>query len=331
MNLIVSVIQLPYKAKKTANQLIKDVFKENGVQFKLISENDAIPYLEERNYYYKFACYRKNFSRNKKNKYIDLDFQYLISLSKLDKELRYILLQMTLEIEHFLKVKILKDISYNNQVDGYEIVSDYITSYNDKHSRPISIDLLIDRGKSQNSVSHGIYTKVINNQKYIAIWQLIELMQMYELQYFFDYYFTRFQQSDIKVNTYKSLIVSSSYIRNAAAHNSPLLVNLASCPSDAFTSKGINNRYINSLLKPHLKDAAIDLAVKPTYRFKDIAAVLKLYKLLRVSPTSSIDPIIDSLRNLLDSINNKPPCPKLNNDVMTFFTNLQKLFVDIYK
>lgn len=331
MNFIVS-IQLPYKSKKTANQLIKDVFKENGVQFNLISETDAIPYLEERNYYYKFACYRKNFRRNKKNKYIDLDFQYLVSLSKLDKELRYILLQMTLEIEHFLKVKILKDISYNGQVDGYEIVSDYISSYNAKNtSRQISIKILIERGKNQNSVGHGIYTKVIANNNYIAIWQLIELMQMHELQYFFEYYFTRFQQPNINVPAYKSLIISSRYIRNAAAHNSPLLVNLASCPPDAFTSNGIKHYYINRLLKPHLKDAAIDLAIKPTYRFKDIAAILKLYKLLRVSPTSSIDPIIDSLSDLLDNINNKPPCPKLNNDVMTFFTNLQKLFVNIYK
>lgn len=326
------VIQLPYKEKKTANQLITDIFKENGVQFNLISETDAIPYLEERNYYYKFACYRKNFGRNKKNKYIDLDFQYLISLSKVDKELRYILLQMTLEIEHFLKVKILNNISYNIQVDGYEIVNDYISSYNAKNSKEISIDLLIERGKSQSSVNHGIYTKVIANKKYIAIWQLIEIMQMHELQYFFEYYYTRFQQPSINTKAYTSLIISSRYIRNAAAHNSPLLVNLAACPLDAFTTNnGVNNYYINSLLRPHFRDAGIALAIKPTYRFKDIAGVLKLYKLLRVSPSSSIDPIIDSLKTLLDGVNSNPPCPKLNNDVMTFFINLQKIFVNIFK
>jgi abortive infection bacteriophage resistance protein len=328
---MLSVIQLPYKEKKTANQLITDVFKKNGVQFNLISETDAIPYLEERNYYYKFACYRKNFSRDKKHKYIDLDFQYLISLSKLDKELRYILLQMTLEIEHFLKVKILRDISYNNQVDGYEIVNDYISSYNAKNTKQISIELLIERGKNQSSVNHGIYSKITANKKYIAIWQLIEIMQMHELQYFFEYYYTRFQHPSIKVKAYKSLIISSRYVRNAAAHNSPLLVNLASCPPDAFTTNGVNNYYINSLLRPHLRDASISLAIKPTYRFKDIAGVLKLYKLLRVSPTSSKDPIIDSLENFLDGVYDNPPCPKLNNDVMTFFINLQKIFANIYK
>lgn len=331
MDFIVSVIQLPYKEKKTASQLITEVFKPNGVQFNLISETDAIPYLEERNYYYKFACYRKNFRRDKKNKYIDLDFQYLISLSKLDKKLRYILLQMTLEIEHFLKAEILKDISYNNQVDGYEIVDDYISSYNAKHrSRPIAIDTLIDRGKNENSIYHGIYKKVIDNNNYIAIWQLFEFMEMHELQYFFEYYFTRFKKSNLNVKAYKSLIINSRYIRNAAAHNNPLLVNLASCPVDAFnTKKGVNNYYINSLLKSHFKDAAIAPAIKPTYRFKDIAGVLKLYQLLIVSSSSSHDSLIDSLRDLLNGIIKNPPCPRLNNDVMTFFTNLHKLFINI--
>lgn len=325
-----SVIQLPYKEKKTANQLIEEIFKKNGVQFKAISEADAIPYLEERNYYYKFACYRKNFRRDTKNKYIDLDFQYLISLSRLDKELRYILLQMTLEIEHFLKVKILKDVSYNASVDGYAIVNDYISSYNMKHSNPISIDSLINRGKNENSSSHGIYTKVISNQKYIAVWQLIEIMQMQELQYFFEYYFTRYQKSDINVKAYKSLLISSRYIRNAAAHNSPLLVNLSSCPSDAISKGNIDNRYVNTLLRPHLKDAGIALVIRPTYRFKDIAGVLKLYKLLKYSPSTS-DELVNSLRYLLKSVNNNPPFPKLNNDLMFFFKNTQKIFEDIYK
>lgn len=328
------VIQLPYKEKKTANQLIEEIFKKNGVQFNHISEADAIPYLEERNYYYKFACYRKNFRRNLKNKYIDLDFQYIISLSKLDKELRYILLHMTLEIEHFLKSKILKDISYNSDVDGYAIVQDYISSYNAKpeHQNSISIELLINRGKNKNSANHGIYTKVIANQGYIAIWQLIEIMQMQELQYFFEYYFTRYPDSALNVNAYKSLIISSRYIRNAAAHNSPLLVNLASCPDDAISSNGrVNNRYVNALLKPHLDDAKVAFAIRPTYRFKDIAGVLKLYKLLKHSPSSSTDSLVDSLRSLLKRVNNNPPCPRTNNDVMFFFRNIHKLFEDIYK
>jgi len=330
---MMSVIQLPYKEKKTAIQLIEEVFKRNGIEFNLISETEAIAYLEDRNYYYKFACYRKNFLRDKKNKYIDLDFQYLISLSKLDKDLRYILLQMTLEIEHFLKVKILKDVSYNNSVDGYAIVQDYIFSYNTKYNNnPISIESLIARGKNKNSANHGIYTKVTANQKYIAVWQLLEIIQMKELQYFFEYYFTRYRQSGLNVVAYKSLIISTRYIRNAAAHNSPLLVNLSSCPINAFTEQNkVNQKYINTLLTPHLNNARIALAIRPTYRFKDIAGVLKLYKLLKHGYSTSEDPLVVSLRNLLENVKNNPPCPKLNNDIVFFFENIHKLFKDIYK
>ncbi|GED65613.1 Abi family protein [Lysinibacillus fusiformis] len=327
-----SVILLPYKEKKTASQLIEGILKRNGVKFNCISEADAIPYLEERNYYYKFACYRKNFRRDKKNKYIDLDFQYLISLSRLDKELRYILLQMTLEIEHFLKVKVLKDVSYNNEVDGYEIINDYITSYNAKHSNnTISIESLINRGQNASSSNHGIYTKIIANQKYIAIWQLIEIMQMQELQYFFEYYFNRYPNPDININAYKSLMISTRYIRNAAAHNSPLLVNLSSCPADAISNGKVNKRYVNTLLLPDLIGAGVALAIRPTYRFKDIAGVLKLYKLLKYNPSSTPDTLIDSLGNLLKTVNNEPPFPKLNNDLMFFFRNIQKLYEYIYK
>lgn len=326
------VIYLPYKEKKTAQQLISDVFIKNGVKFDLIREEAAIPYLEDRNYYYKLACYRKNFRRDKKQKYIDLDFQHLISLSKIDKDLRYLLLQMTLEIEHFLKVTILKDISYNQDVDGYAIVSDYISSYNAKHrDKPISVKVLIERGKNQNSVNHGIYNKVNANGDYIAVWQLLEILQMYELEYFFEYYFNRYVNPSINVSAYKSLLVSSRYIRNAGAHNSALLVNVASSPSNAFTKSGVNKHYINSLLKPHFINAKIALAVKPTYRFRDIASVLKLYNLLRITPTSSNDSIVNSLESLLNTINTKPPFPKLNNDMNLFFLNLRKLFIDIYK
>lgn len=326
-----SVIQSTIKEKKTALQLIEEIFKKNGVKFNYISEADAIPYLEEKNYYYKFACYRKNFRRGTNNKYIDLDFQYLISLSKIDKELRYILLQMTLEIEHFLKVKILKDISYNNDVDGYAIIDSFICSYNDKNNNPISIDSLINRSKNENSSNHGIYTKVIADGYTIAVWQLMEILQMQELQYFFEYYFTRYPKTDINVKAYKSLLISSRYIRNAAAHNSPLLVNLSSCPIDAISNGRVNNRYVNALLKPHLKDADVALAIKPTYRFKDIAGVLKLYKLLKYYSSISNDSLVDSLRELLKNVNNKPPFPKLHNDLMFFFKNIQKLFEDIYK
>lgn len=326
-----SVIQLPYKEKKTASQLI-EVFKKNGVQFKHISEADAIPYLEERNYYYKFACYRKNFRRDKMNKYIDLDFQYLISLSRLDKELRYILLQMTLEIEHSLKVKILKDVSYNNAVDGYEIVHDYIFSYNERNpNKQMSIDSIIKRGIHSNSSNHGIYNKVIANQGYIAIWQLIEFMQMQELVYFFEYYFNRYPNINLDASAYKSLLISSRYIRNAAAHNTPLLVNLSSSPTDDKSRKGVNKYYISKLLIQHLNDARVSQVIIPTYRFKDIAGVLKLYKLIKFSTSPSEDSLVNSLKSLLINIHDNPPFSEKNNDLMFFFKNLQKLFDDIYK
>lgn len=73
------------------------------------------------------------------------------------------------------------------------------------------------------------------------------------------------------------------------------------------------------------------MVIKPTYRFKDIAGVLKLYSLLKHNDSTPIDSLVESLRNLFKNINANPPCPKLNNDIMFFFKNIQKLFEDIYK
>jgi len=329
--------QLPYKSKKTPEELVKHILKPNGVKFEIVKEEDAIPYLKDLNYYYKFTCYRKNFWKDKKKKYKDLDFGYLVHLSDLDKELRHILLTMILEIEHNIKTQILRHISYNPKVDGYEIVHDYISSYNAKYSekspflKKISIENFIKRGRSASSAGHGIYNKVKENNNYIAIWQLIEFMEFRELQYFFEYYFTRFQEKYIDVPPYVSLMVSSRYIRNAAAHNNPLLINLSAYPSDAIKKNGINKRYLNSLLQDHFRRGKIAKPIQFTHRFKDIASTFKLYKILREDANASNDPMIGALDALFKKIKTDSLFPTTNNDVAFFFTNLQKIYDDIYK
>ena len=83
--------------------------KSKGVRFDLISETDACSYLAENNNYFRIRSYRTNFEKvtegARKGQYANLDFKMLVDLSIVDMLLRNELLPMSLDIEHFSKVR----------------------------------------------------------------------------------------------------------------------------------------------------------------------------------------------------------------------------------
>ena len=47
--------------------------------------------------------------------------------------LRYTLLPMTLDIEHFAKVKLMREVTERADEDGYSIVADYLESLSERN------------------------------------------------------------------------------------------------------------------------------------------------------------------------------------------------------
>ncbi len=94
------------KLKTTIEEQVR-ILKSRNVKFNITSEEEAKRFLTEKSYYFKISAYRENFDyrvlQNGDIAYKDLDFAYLKELSKIDMYLRYMILELTLDIEHYLK------------------------------------------------------------------------------------------------------------------------------------------------------------------------------------------------------------------------------------
>ena len=114
------------KMKLTVEEQIQDMIDKN-IQFELCSVEDAKKFLKYNNYYFKLKSYARNYNINvQTKKYYNLDFAYLVELSKLDMYIRKIILELCLDVEHYLKVRLMNDLSNNSEEDGYNIVKIFL-------------------------------------------------------------------------------------------------------------------------------------------------------------------------------------------------------------
>lgn len=96
--------------------------KGKGIKFDLYSEDEARSFLRQNNYFMKVSAYRRLYPKcppesKRPGEYQNLDFAYLVELSTIDVHLRYLILQMCLDIEHFIKVHLMTHATDNPQED----------------------------------------------------------------------------------------------------------------------------------------------------------------------------------------------------------------------
>lgn len=123
------------KPMKTVRELIQHM-KNKGIGFNILNEVEAEEHLNNHNNYFKLTAYRKNYTKytsgSNKDKYERLEFAYLVELARIDAEIRSLLLDMALDIEHFLKVALIKVVEnemINKKVeDGYKILDGYFNA-----------------------------------------------------------------------------------------------------------------------------------------------------------------------------------------------------------
>lgn len=203
----------------TEEQIIH--LKEKNVSFNLYSEHDAYEYLQYNNNYFKLASYRKNYDKYHEGvntgKYIALDFGYLRDLAIIDMRLRYVLIQMSLDIEHYAKMQILRSAEQHHE-DGYQICEDFILSLVKQQQDSLNQEL------SRNISSiycHDLYEKYHNH---FPVWAFLEIISFGRLISFYGFCSTRYNDKHMRSQYF--MLKECKGVRNAAAHSSCILNDL---------------------------------------------------------------------------------------------------------
>lgn len=186
--------------------------KNKGITFKICSEEKAREYLCNHNTFFRIRAYRKNFSKNGKGKYVNLDFGHLLDLSIIDYEFRRILLSMALNIEHYSKLELIDYISKNNPSSAYDLIEKFIQSFPDVKSSIIT--------QKRSPYDEDLYNK-FNNPEKMPIWVFVEFISfstLIQLINFSSYYF-----QEKKFKKLSNQLYDIKAIRNACAHDNCIL------------------------------------------------------------------------------------------------------------
>lgn len=223
------------KVKLTVDEQIEHMKNKNGIKFNIMSEEESKAFLRDNTYYFKIKSYAKNYEKysegENEGRYINLEFAYLVELSKIDMYFRRITLKMTLDIEHFLKTQLLRDFQSNSDEDGYSIVEEFFKQY--PYIKD-NIDV-----KSKNSASSDLVLKYKDN---FAIWNIVEVLSFNDFTKLYQIYYRKYKTK----GSMEKYLWSVRLLRNAAAHNSCLLNSLRTPYNYAVRP---NERVINYLSK----------------------------------------------------------------------------------
>ena len=209
-----------------------EYLKLKNIKFEKISEEEAEIYLRENNNYYNVTSYKHNFERYYVdgqfiNKYIDLDFAYLKDLSIIDMRTRLVLFKMIIDIEHYLKIKILNIIESLGDEDGYKIVNLYLDKDFTDEKFPKKLHNSIFK-----KVGSEYYQKIFSKYdldkdkklENIPIWEFLEIITFGELVNFYEFFSNEYNLKNEIKNVY--ILREIVKLRNAVAHNSCVLSDL---------------------------------------------------------------------------------------------------------
>lgn len=247
-----------YGKKLTVPEIISYCKDTLGITFNLKSEEEAAVFLAKHNYFFRLKQYADFGEKTKSGKFTNVDFGQMVELSTVDMFLRKLILKMTLDFEHYLKVKIINDSQENPADDGYAVVESFLETHNRVHH------LIENLNNSSNFYNRQVFDKY---KEKTSVWSIVEMLGFSD---FIDFYAHYYQFFHLKCE-YTPHFDSVRRLRNAAAHNTCMISNLK--PQNWFKSDieinfellgaklEVGNGVISSCLKvPVLNDFAVMLS-----------------------------------------------------------------------
>jgi len=245
--------------KLTVPEIIAYCKDTLGITFNIVDEDYASTFLGKQNYFFRLKQYVGICTnQTKSGKYVGLDFGHLVEMSTIDMYLRKILFKMTIDLEHYLKVKLVNDCQSNPADDGYEVVAAFLAE-NPKIASSIKTGF--------NLI--GYYEKpFFRYTKAPAVWNFVEMIGFNEFISFYSFYYSFFRTD----GGWSKQFDAVRKLRNAAAHNSCILCSfkpVQACPADLETTMellngniGVGRGTISTMMKvPFLNDFAVLLSV----------------------------------------------------------------------
>lgn len=291
---------------------------ERGVRFDIISREDAKEALSKTNNYFKLTAYRKSFSLSADGKYLDLDFAYLKDLSKIDMYLRYCLLEMCLDVEHFGKARFMEYLTNEPGEDGYSIIPEHIAwgaiyrMYEGVNVIEKNYEKAFEKAQ-KNDYCGDLYRKHKDN---MPVWGLLEVIPFGTFVDLYMYFGKKHGYKNMEDQAFMMLTISR--IRNACAHNNCIINDLSQ--RNAPRINNALNRELNSFLDYKTRDLLLN-----NPRTHQITTLLYYHQSL--IQTGLHEYQTQRLRAVVDRMEAKSQYYQNNETIKTFF-KLFSILVD---
>ncbi len=223
-----------------------------GISFDLCSREAAAKYLRTGNNLFRTSAYRKLFPLQDQGKrtgeYLGLDFEHLRALSSLDRKLRQCFLSITIDVEHFARIKLLNACEEHGE-DGHAVVEEYLSAMNHKLRNHVTGNMegRSKKGEKFDEYSGDLIAHYLN--KGMPVWVFLEIVEFGVFNSFYLFCADRWEDKDMRQEHY--VLRSCQALRNACAHNSCVLNGVSRAGEE--TGTDINELITDSLNEHGLK------------------------------------------------------------------------------